>query len=93
MPASEFALSGFAASLTQVLKPDTIRAHLSTICTLHMELGYADPTLDAPLLTLAMCGIRRETRINKGADKAVDHHASSVQADPGLIQEQAPFSM
>ena len=59
LPTTDLILSSFAAYLTRFVKPGTIRAYLSAVLNLHIELGIPDPFLDAPLLQCVMRGICR----------------------------------
>ncbi|XP_065179961.1 uncharacterized protein LOC135810397 [Sycon ciliatum] len=52
-------LSSFAVSLTQSVRPVTIKVYLSAIKNLHLELGYVDPTEGAHFLKRVVRGICR----------------------------------
>ena len=58
-PTPDLIISSFAAYLTRFVKPGTIRAYLSAVRNLHIELGIPDPFLDTPLLQRVMRGICR----------------------------------
>ena len=59
LPASDMMLSVFAAFLTGSVQPPTIHSYVSAVRTLHIELGYDDPTERAALLPRVLRGINR----------------------------------
>lgn len=58
-PASDLALSAFAAFLTRSVRPGTIRVYMSSVRNIHIELGYGDPMETAFLLQRVLKGIDR----------------------------------
>ena len=58
-PATDLRLSAFAAFLARSLKPGTIRAYICAVRNAHDEMGFEDPTADAPLLKRVLKGIDR----------------------------------
>ena len=65
-PADEWTLCLFAAFLSSQVKHATIKVYLSAVRALHIELGFADPLLDALRLERVIRGIRR----SQGSTKA-----------------------
>ena len=59
LPASDYVLSGFAASLTRSVKPCTIKLYLSAVRNLHLEHGHPDPIPESTLLRRVLKGICR----------------------------------
>jgi len=52
-------LCRFTESLARSVRPVTIKVYLSAVRNLHLELGYADPTVDANLLKRVIKSIGR----------------------------------
>jgi len=59
MPASDIMLSNFAAHLAASVRPGTVQVYLSAVRNLHLEHGYSDPCLEAPMLRRVLKGIAR----------------------------------
>lgn len=59
LPATDMVLSCFAAFLTRTVKPGTIKSYLSAVRNMHLELGFADPSMTTTLLPRVLRGICR----------------------------------
>ena len=71
---TDLIISSFAVYLTRFVKPGTVRANLSAVRNLHIELGIPDPFLDTPLL---QCVTREMscTRNSSQEDMITNHNA------------------
>ena len=59
LPASEFQLMMFISWLAQSVSPSTVAVYLTSVRSLHIDLGYEDPTRNKPRLRWVLQGIKR----------------------------------
>jgi hypothetical protein len=55
----------FASWLARSLSPATVRIYIAAVRSLHIDLGFTDPTLNAPRLRRVIKGIQRSDVVSR----------------------------
>ena len=63
----------FASWLARSLPPATVRIYIAAVRSLHIDLGFTHPTLDAPRLRRVIKGIQRVDVVSRSRSRPIAH--------------------
>jgi hypothetical protein len=63
----------FPSWLARSLSPATVRIYIAAVRSLHIDLGFTDPTLNAPRLRRVIKGIQRSDVVSRPRRRPITH--------------------